>query len=51
MDPLRKPIKQKKICFASKRQEAIKQEVEELLEVGFNRGNTIPWMVNKSNNG
>ena len=35
VDPLRKPIKQKKRTLAPKRQEAIKQEVENLLEAGF----------------
>ncbi|XP_074351399.1 uncharacterized protein LOC141690504 [Apium graveolens] len=35
MDPNRKTVKQKKRIFAPERQEAIKQEVEKLLEAGF----------------
>ncbi|XP_074374750.1 uncharacterized protein LOC141715170 [Apium graveolens] len=35
MDPSRKNVKQKKRSFAAERQEAIKQEVEKLLEAGF----------------
>ena len=35
VDPMRKNIKQKKRSYALERQEAIKQEVEKLLEAGF----------------
>ena len=35
VDPNRKTVKQKKRSFALERQEAIKQEVEKLLEDGF----------------
>ncbi|KAL8148259.1 hypothetical protein AgCh_005574 [Apium graveolens] len=35
VDPNRKTVKQKKRSFAPERQEAIKQEVEKLLEAGF----------------
>ena len=35
IDPMRKTVMQKKRIFAPKRQEAIKQEVEKLLEAGF----------------
>ncbi|XP_074328121.1 uncharacterized protein LOC141666034 [Apium graveolens] len=35
VDPNRKSVKQKKRSFAPERQEAIKQEVEKLLEAGF----------------
>ena len=35
IDPTRNTIKQKKRSFTPERQEAIKHEVEKLLEVGF----------------
>ena len=55
VDPLRKLIKQKKKSFAPKRQEAIKQEVEKLLEarvieeIHFSEWLANPIMVKKAN--
>ena len=47
VDPLRKPIKQKKRSFAPERQEAIKQEVEKLLEARFIDKIQFPeWLEN-----
>ena len=44
---MRKTIKQKKRSFAPERQEAIKQEVEKLLEVGFIEEIQYPeWLAN-----
>ena len=55
VNPERKPIKQKKINFAPERQEAIKKEVDKLLEAGFIEEIQFPeWlaklvMVKKAN--
>ena len=47
VDSLKKPIKQKKRNFAPERQEAIKQEVEKLLEAGFIEEIQFPeWLAN-----
>ncbi|KAL8116197.1 hypothetical protein AgCh_022624 [Apium graveolens] len=47
VDPSRKTVKQKKRNFAPERQEAIKQEVEKLLEAGFIEEIQFPeWLEN-----
>ncbi|XP_074378433.1 uncharacterized protein LOC141719975 [Apium graveolens] len=47
VDPSRKTVKQKKRNFAPERQEAIKQEVEKLLEAGFIEEIQFPeWLAN-----
>ncbi|KAL8115462.1 hypothetical protein AgCh_022089 [Apium graveolens] len=47
VDPSRKIVKQKKRNFAPERQEAIKQEVEKLLEAGFIEEIQFPeWLAN-----
>nr|XP_017225012.1 PREDICTED: uncharacterized protein LOC108201232 [Daucus carota subsp. sativus] len=47
VNPERKPIKQKKGNFAPERQEAIKQEVDKLLEAGFIEEIQFPeWLAN-----
>ena len=47
VDPLKKTIKQKKRNFAPERQEAIKQEVDKLLEAGFIKEMQFPdWLAN-----
>ena len=47
MDSLRKPIKQKKRSFTPARHGAIKQEVKELLKVGFIEEIQFPkWIEN-----
>ena len=47
VDPMRKTVKQKKRSFAPERQEAIKQEVEKLLEAGFIEEIQYPeWLAN-----
>ena len=47
VDPNRKTIKQKKRSFAPERQEAIKQEVEKLLEAGFiEEIQFLEWLAN-----
>ena len=47
VDPLRKSVKQKKRNFAPERQEAIKQEVNKLLEAGFIEEIQFPeWLAN-----
>ena len=47
VDLNRKTVKQKKRSFAPKRQEAIKQEVEKLLEAGFIEKIQFPeWLTN-----
>ena len=47
VDPDRKTIKQKKRNFAPERQEAIKQEVDKLLEAGFIEEIQFPeWLAN-----
>ena len=46
VDPTMKTIKKNKRSFALERQEAIKQEVEKLLEVGFIEEIQYPeWLV------
>ena len=47
VDPSQKTVKQKKRSFAPERQEAIKQEVEKLLEAGFIEEIQFPeWLTN-----
>ncbi|XP_063948099.1 uncharacterized protein LOC135152193 [Daucus carota subsp. sativus] len=47
VSPDRKPVKQKKRSFAPERQEAIKQEVDKLLEAGFIEEIQFPeWLAN-----
>ena len=47
VDPKRKTVKQKKRSFAPERQEAIKQEVDKLLEAGFIEEIQFPeWLAN-----
>ncbi|KAK1385736.1 hypothetical protein POM88_023471 [Heracleum sosnowskyi] len=47
VDPERKTVKQKKRNFSPERQEAIKQEVEKLLEAGFIEEIQFPeWLAN-----
>ncbi|XP_063942647.1 uncharacterized protein LOC135150314 [Daucus carota subsp. sativus] len=47
VNPDRKPIKQKKRNFAPERQEAIKQEVDKLLEAGFiEEIQFLEWLAN-----
>ena len=52
VDSLKKPIKQKrKEIFASKRQEAIKQEVGKTIGSRVYRGNTISRVASQPSNG
>ena len=47
VDPKRKAVHQKKRTFGPERQEAIRQEVEKLLEAGFIEENQFPeWLAN-----
>lgn len=46
-DPRYKPVAQKKRMTGLKRQEVVKEQVEELLKAGFIRGTTYAtWLVN-----